>query len=141
MAYRKDKQIPLNVGAGEVAKASEIIARETRGLWRDEQMVPDAWITIPEIPTAAEIMPPKQPATFQQEIWDDYKKDPVYDPKLPVNIVDGAWPSTKAYQEAHYRLLREDAIAPLRNAVANVQQNPGMDEDKETRIYTHVGSR
>lgn len=102
-------------------------------------MKPDEWITLPEVPTAKEIMP-KEPDKYVQEVWDEYKNDPVYDPKLPINIIDGAWPSTKAYQETHYRLLREDAVAPLRNAVAKVRQNPGMGDDKETLIYTHVGS-
>lgn len=57
---------------------------------------------------------------------------------IPVNIVDAAWRSKEDYLRAHYELLREDAIAPLRDAVAVVQASPEMHDSKGACIYEKV---
>jgi helicase required for RNAi-mediated heterochromatin assembly 1 len=105
----------------------------------------EEWRNLPEVPTSAEISPPSQnlPETANEESkkderWNDYQKETLYNPNLPRNMVDGPWPSKAAYIGAHYQILREDAIAPLRRAVAEVKKNPTMDDDGETCIYTHV---
>lgn len=102
----------------------------------------EEWRNLPEIPTKSEIMPteehPHPRRRIQEEKWDDYQKDPIYDPKLPKNIIDGPWPSKEAYISAHYRILREDAIAPLRESVRYFAKHPRMNDDRDTCVYTHV---
>lgn len=128
-----------NVNAADARDAWQTITREIRGYWRDEGTGQDAWLAIPEVPSSDELMKPKTPlGSGLEEIWDEYKKDPVYDPNLPHNIIDGSWPSRGEYLESHFRLLREDTVAPLRAAIARFQKEPQMSEDHETRIYTHA---
>lgn len=127
------------VNTGDSKFAWETISREVRGYWRDEGFAQDAWVAMPEVPGSDEIMKPRLLSISQSEAnWDEYKADPIYDPNLPKNIVKGAWPSKGEYLESHFRLLREDAVAPLRDAVRKVQLQPQMDDDRETRIYTHA---
>ena len=72
------------------------------------------------------------------ERWDDYQKDPVVNPDLPHNIVEGPWPSKEEYIGGHYQIVREDAIAPLRQSVALVKKTPNTPDTDDTCIYTHV---
>ncbi|PGH16781.1 hypothetical protein AJ80_05096 [Polytolypa hystricis UAMH7299] len=65
----------------------------------------NSWQGRPEIPTADEIL-----AT----------EDDSNDIEIPANLIRGPWPSSEVYLKAHYELLREDAVAPLRDAVAYV---------------------
>lgn len=64
----------------------------------EELLPPVNWCQLPEIPSKNEIM---SKADFNRkppvEEWNAYQKDPVYDPKLPINIVDGPWPDKMAY--------------------------------------------
>ncbi|KAG4433671.1 hypothetical protein IFR05_010839 [Cadophora sp. M221] len=102
---------------------------------------PQAWRNLPEIPSSAEIKPVyKDPTLIEEEPeeWNAYQQNLLYDDKLPHNIVDGPWPSKEAYLGAHYQIIREDSIAPLRTAVTEVQHTPSMDESDDTRIYTDV---
>ena len=55
--------------------------------------------------------------------------------------IEGSWPSKNSYLRAHYELLREDSIAPLRDAVAYVRDEPKMMDSKEVSIYDMVCSR
>lgn len=101
----------------------------------------EQWRNLPEIPTKAEIMPKDDQNRDQQseeEKWNDYQNDPLYDPKLPKNIIDGPWSSKEDYISAHYQILREDAVAPIREAIKSFKQHPRMNDDNGTCIYTHV---
>jgi helicase required for RNAi-mediated heterochromatin assembly 1 len=98
------------------------------------------WQKLPEIPTALEILGPlKRPR-------DDYfsEGDSVRDSKdihqanLPHNIIDRPWDSIGDYIGAHYQLLREDAIAPLRQAVSLYRSQPTMKDNQDLSIYTHA---
>ncbi|KAL2062469.1 hypothetical protein VTL71DRAFT_6735 [Oculimacula yallundae] len=123
-------------------------SRDARGILEEHvkktyenNAFPQAWRNLPEIPTSEEIKPVfKDPITTTQEPeeWNTYQRDFIYDQKLPHNIVDGPWPSKEAYLGAHYQIIREDAIASLRNAVLEVQTHPSMEESDDTRIYTGV---
>ncbi|KAL4808756.1 P-loop containing nucleoside triphosphate hydrolase protein [Aspergillus unguis] len=81
----------------------------------------DSWLSKPEIPSA-------------EEIFGD--SDEYLD--LPTNKIDGPWESKDAYLKSHYELLREDAVAPLRDAVAIFRHNPDMDDDKHVFVYEKI---
>jgi helicase required for RNAi-mediated heterochromatin assembly 1 len=105
----------------------------------------EEWRNLPEVPSSSEIAPPSKGPLEEAdkkhehpESWNDYQQEPLYDENLPHNIIKGPWPSKEAYIGAHYQILREDAIAPLRRSVADVKKNPGMQEDGDTCIYTQV---
>ena len=88
------------------------------------------WLTLPEIPTAAEMGRYK----FVGEERDSIK--------VPTNNVESAWPSKEAYLESHYRLLREDAVSPLRAAIDEVRAKPNMaekDSNEHAGLYDNVG--
>jgi helicase required for RNAi-mediated heterochromatin assembly 1 len=121
----------------------EILETNVRRTW-DSGNHPEKWRNLPEVPNSAEIMPAEDETIDTQcseENWDDYQKDPVYDPNLPKNIVDGPWPSKDEYIGAHYQILREDAIAPLRQSIQEFRRHRSMDDDKHTCIYTHVSNK
>ena len=84
---------------------------------------------MPEIPTSAEV-----------GLLKDGK--PVLD-EVPVsaNIIEGAWEDKEQYLQSHYELLREDGVAPLRDAVAEVRAKPRMTEvesQEHAAIYESV---
>lgn len=81
------------------------------------------WRMKPELPTTEEI--------FGQ---DDNGSDIVLIP----NHISGPWPSSGIYLNAHYNLLREDAVGNLRDAVLWVQSNPGMSDNHNISIYEKV---
>lgn len=61
--------------------------------------------------------------------------------ELTGNIVVGPYASTEEYLESHYKLLREDAVAPLRDVVSEVQVYPYLMEkesDNGAFIYEKV---
>jgi helicase required for RNAi-mediated heterochromatin assembly 1 len=81
------------------------------------------WQTKPELPTVQEVMGTDQ-------VGDDFT--------LTVNKISGPWPSTDLYLKTHYNLLREDAVAPLRDAIATFRQRPGMTDNNNLVIYERV---
>ena len=98
-----------------------------------------SWRKLPEIPTAEEIVH----GFGKNEKTDDSDNEELENrknnqPDLPVNIIDGPWPSVESYVEGHYTLLREDAVAPLRKAVALFKAQPMMPDNDDVSIYTHV---
>lgn len=102
---------------------------------------PEPWRNLPEVPSSAEINPADDDdGELSEEKWNDYQDEPAYYRKLPHNIVDGPWPSREAYLGAHYQILREDAIAPLRQAVSVFSKDPSMNDTPEIAIYTHVSN-
>ncbi|RFU29613.1 hypothetical protein B7463_g6744, partial [Scytalidium lignicola] len=98
----------------------------------------EQWRNLPEIPTKREIMPdPPDPSDYEEE-WDDYQRDPLYNPSLPMNIVDRPWTSKAAYIGAHYQIVREDGIVSLRDVVASVKKDPMRSGSDDICIYTDV---
>lgn len=83
----------------------------------------EEWTVLPEVPSAEEIMGSGSP------------DDSVY---LGPNVIDGAWQSSSEYLKTHYNLIREDAVAPLRDAVAFVRSSPTMDDTNDVSIYDKV---
>lgn len=85
---------------------------------------PEPWLLQPEIPSKEEILG-----------IDDKGNEFI---ELAPNRVVGPWRSKGAYLKAHYELLREDAVAPLRDAVAYVREDPDMADSHMVAIYEKV---
>jgi hypothetical protein len=84
-----------------------------------------SWLSLPEIPNATEIR-----GNFTTT-----------DLVLEVNKINGPWESKEVYFQAHYELIREDAIAPLREAVEELRAYPDVTEGtskEKARIYENV---
>ena len=86
---------------------------------------------MPELPSPAEIGSFKdgKSATLEYEV--------------PANKIDGAWKDKDDYLQSHYELLREDAVAPLREVVEEFHARPYMmekDSEEHAGIYENVGS-
>ena len=102
-----------------------------RALVRSKDAI--SWLGKREIPSSAEILGITSDdgnGTGENEIG------------LTVNKIDSPWASKEQYLEAHYELAREDAVAPLRDAVAEVKTDPNMMERDSTNnaaIYEKVG--
>ena len=103
---------------------------------------PQPWRNLPEVPSAEEIKPRSVSASIERDggpdPWNEYQTDLLYDSDLPNNHIHGPWSSKEAYIGAHYQILREDAIASLRNSVVKVSLKTSMVDDGETCIYTDV---
>lgn len=82
---------------------------------------PDDWLSLPEIPPPSEILIPEGESVV-----------------LPRNRIDQPWTKKERYLKAHYKLLREDAVAPLREAVAKFRKDPLRMGDNDIRIYDEV---
>lgn len=97
------------------------------------------WRNLPDVPTGQEIL---QDVSWQDinapEEPLDYQKAPEFDPRLPHNKIDGAWSSKEEYLGFHYQILREDAVAPIRQSVASFKEDVDMDDTQDTCIYTDV---
>ena len=70
------------------------------------------WLRMPELPTSAEIGSFKdgKPTKLEYEV--------------PANKIDGPWKDKEDYLQSHYELLRENAVAPLREAVEEYHARP-----------------
>jgi len=81
------------------------------------------WLCQPEVPTSAEIL-----LGGDEEVI------------LTANKIDAAWKSKEKYLKAHYSLLREDAVSPLRDAVELFRRTPDMmeNDNKVVSIYEKV---
>ncbi|KAL2812382.1 P-loop containing nucleoside triphosphate hydrolase protein [Aspergillus granulosus] len=88
---------------------------------------PDTWISKPWT------LKPEFPSS--DEIFGEEDNEFV---DLAPNNIDGPWESKEAYLKAHYDLIREDAVAPLRDAVAIFRNDPDMGDDKHICIYEKV---
>ena len=61
--------------------------------------------------------------------------------ELTENTVVGPYISKEEYLETHYRLLREDAVSPLRDVISEIQVYPHLmekDSDNQAYIYEKV---
>lgn len=77
-----------------------------------------------------------------EEIFDSGNRNLKEDVLVPDNTVVGPYESREDYLERHYALLREDAVAPLRSVVSEVQEYPLLEEresDTNANIYEKVG--
>lgn len=83
----------------------------------------EEWLQTPELPTADEILGTDAPGD---------------DVLLAPNQISGPWPSKEEYLKTHYFLIREDSVAPLRDAVTMVRNNPQMNDAKNISIYEKV---
>ena len=87
------------------------------------------WLTIPEIPTSKEI------GHITNGVFDE---DDIH---VPVNNITSAWPGRQEYLRTHYELLREDSVASLRLAVAELRAYPNINEKASregSKIYENV---
>lgn len=85
-----------------------------------------AWIERPEVPSPAEILPQGEKSGFTnrtdgQALIDIGERIRPHEP-------EGAYYDNDEYLGTKYELLREDAIRPLREAVAEVRKDPYKDE-------------
>ncbi|KAL4904489.1 hypothetical protein BDW74DRAFT_168154 [Aspergillus multicolor] len=79
------------------------------------------WLSKPELPSSDEI----------------FGNDEEF-VNLEPNKKEGPWESKDAYLKAHYELLREEAVASLRDAVAIFRSDPDMSDDKNICVYEKV---
>ncbi|KAL4736326.1 P-loop containing nucleoside triphosphate hydrolase protein [Aspergillus similis] len=79
------------------------------------------WLLKPELPTSDEVF------GSDGEFVD-----------LEPNKIEGPWASKDVYLKAHYELLREEAVAPLRDAVAIFRSDPNMSDDRYVAVYEKV---
>ncbi len=92
------------------------------------------WLDMPEIPHPNEILR-EEPAFSNLETLISTDQEPR--PKT----IDGPYESTEDYLRTEYELLREDALRPLREAVAEVRKSPWKEEiqyEKSVGIYEPV---
>jgi len=76
------------------------------------------------------------------EVFDQGRKEHGEDLQLSENIVVGPYASRDDYLERHYQLLREDAVAPLRDVISELQVHPYIMEkesDNSAYMYEKVG--
>ena len=75
------------------------------------------------------------------EVFDEGRKEHGKTLELTENTIVGPYISKEEYLESHYRLLREDAVAPLRDVVSEIQVYPHLmekDSDNSAYIYEKV---
>ena len=75
------------------------------------------------------------------EVFDEGRLEHGTTLELAENTVVGPYLSKEEYLESHYRLLREDAVAPLRDVVSEIQLYPQLmekDSDNGAYIYEKV---
>lgn len=85
----------------------------------------EEWISKPVFPSSEEV------AGTESSSADDCVD------LIPNNVV-GPWVSKDVYLKSHYDLLREDAVAPLRDAVAYVREDPTMMDSQTVAVYEKV---
>jgi helicase required for RNAi-mediated heterochromatin assembly 1 len=93
---------------------------------RDSTLSADlsSWLSVPEIPTPEEA----------QDITEPWQ---TLDPQdgsviLGGNELKGGWGSKEEYLKAHYEMLREEAVRPLRETISWVKNNPDAREDQRS---------
>ena len=76
-----------------------------------------------------------------KEVFDEGRTEHGTALELTENTIVGPYVSKEEYLEVHYRLLREDAVAPLRDVVSEIQFYPQLmekDSDNGAYIYERV---
>lgn len=82
----------------------------------------NSWLSCPEFPTEAELRDVAEP-------WQ------ITDPQdggvlLRGNNLEGAWQSREEYLGAHFEMIREEQVRPLREAISWCKSNPHSSEDQ-----------
>lgn len=130
----RNSQVPDdNIPESGPAKANEDI-RKYYELAGKPVAGAGSWLEKPEIPHPSEILR-QAPVSGALETLITTDEEPR--PKK----VDGAYDSTEDYLSTEYDLLREDALRPLREAVAEVREDAWKDEalyEKSVGIYEPV---
>lgn len=85
------------------------------------------WQQLPEIPSGNEILQAISDGVLPENPGPN-RRDP--EPK--------PWKDKAAYLSAQYKLLREDAIRPLKIACQDFIAAPDLGDSHQTSIYTHV---
>lgn len=78
----------------------------------------ETWRKKPEIPTVEEL-----------------SADAV---DLCPNVIEGPYENVEEYLATHYELLREDAVAGLRDAISYIREFPHSNDTHEIAIYENV---
>ncbi|KAH8588092.1 P-loop containing nucleoside triphosphate hydrolase protein [Bisporella sp. PMI_857] len=92
----------------------------------------EEWRNLPEYPSTEEILIPRGEEVSDEQ-WDQYKYSSCPSKQLPANKLK--WASKQSYLEYQYKLLREDATAPLREAVQSFRSKTRYDNE-EFYVYT-----
>lgn len=79
------------------------------------------WLALPELPRGSEICLPPDAKII-----------------LPRNKIKTPYLTPVKYLKTHYRLLREDATTPLREAIDKFKMDPQRGDDNDVRIYEQV---
>ena len=87
------------------------------------------WQQLPEIPSGEEILQAVPNSALPENPIPDHL-DPGPKP----------WRDKAAYLSAQYKLLREDAIRPLKIACQEFMAAPDLGDSHQTSIYTHASS-
>lgn len=85
------------------------------------------WQQLPEIPSGNEILQVVPDSALPENPIPNHR-DPGPKP----------WRDKAAYLSAQYKLLREDAIRPLKIACQEFMATPDLGDSHQTSIYTHV---
>ncbi|KAI9676461.1 MAG: hypothetical protein M1817_000618 [Caeruleum heppii] len=97
--------------------------------------IPD-WAVQPEIPSAQELLGLSRVVNGPGPHNSSHIRPTELE--LPINKIKGSWKSKDEYLGAHYELLREDAVAPLRDAIEQVADQPTMGDTRAICIYEKV---
>lgn len=118
----------MNLHMGNTVQVNPDIKNYCIQAREDDATEGEAWTMKPELPSSDEIL------------GTDLLKDDEDCVELMPNRISGPWPSKSSYLRAHYELLREDAVAPLRDAVAYVRDDPQMKDSPAMSIYEKVSN-
>ena len=110
-------------------RANELVRQYALSPAHPDDVDENSWLRRPEIPDAREILG----AVGEAEDNDETEAVDV-----PVNVIRGPWGSKEDYLRSHFELLREDVVAPLRDAVGEVRKSPGMSDSEVACIYEKV---
>jgi helicase required for RNAi-mediated heterochromatin assembly 1 len=89
-----------------------------------------AWVSLPEIPSTAEILEVSTGfrSSYGSKFGDTNKSLVNVEESIRPKKVTGPYDDKEDYLRTEYELLREDAIRPLREAVQEIRADPWKDE-------------
>ena len=128
-AHQGDQPVNLLV----IMATNMSIRSYVKELQNKQKTYPSSWLSSREIPTSAEL----------QGVGEDGEDgENTSSILVPVNEVTRPWKSKAEYLNAHYLLLREDAVSPLRNVISELENEPNIvesDSQENASIYEKVG--